>query len=133
MGGHTAISAGTWTRGSIRSVRTWSKAIVPDYALSSRVAPLGLTFNTGSNLPLMQLCSRGSARRAPTSSAAPCGGNGDRAVAEPPGKHAPAASRTERRQRCQQKVAKGLAILALFARVAMAASCDGGDCAAGAL
>lgn len=25
MGGHTAISAGIWTRGSIRSVRTWSR------------------------------------------------------------------------------------------------------------
>jgi len=67
------------------------------------------------------------------SSPAACGGSGDYAVAEPPGEHAPAASRAERRQRCQQKVAKRLAILALFARVAMAASCDGGDCAAGAL
>ena len=27
------------------------KAIAPDYALSSHVAPLGLTFNTGANLP----------------------------------------------------------------------------------
>jgi len=28
-----------------------AKAIVPDYALSSHVAPLGMTFYTGSNLP----------------------------------------------------------------------------------
>jgi len=28
-----------------------AKAIVPDYALSSHVAPLGLTFNTGNSLP----------------------------------------------------------------------------------
>lgn len=67
------------------------------------------------------------------SSPAACGGSGDYAVAEPPGEHAPAASRAERRQRCQQKVAKRLAILALFARVGMAASCDNGDCAPSAL
>jgi glucose/arabinose dehydrogenase len=28
-----------------------AKAIIPDYALSSHVAPLGLAFNTGSELP----------------------------------------------------------------------------------
>jgi len=28
-----------------------AKAIAPDYALSSHVAPLGLTFNTGTSLP----------------------------------------------------------------------------------
>jgi glucose/arabinose dehydrogenase len=30
-----------------------SKAIVPDFAVSSHVAPLGLTFHTGANLPDM--------------------------------------------------------------------------------
>jgi len=73
------------------------------------------------------------ARTAPTSSAAPCGGNGDCAVAVLTGEHAPAANRAERRQRCQKKVAKRLAILALLARVGMAAACDSSDRAAGAL
>jgi hypothetical protein len=64
---------------------------------------------------------------------APCDGDGDGAVAVPTGEHAPAANRAERRQRCQKKVAKRLAILALLACVGMAASCDSGDCSPGAL
>ena len=40
------------TPGSIRSGRTWwPRAIAPDYALSSHVAPLGMTFTYGSAMP----------------------------------------------------------------------------------
>jgi len=105
------------------------KTIVPDYALSSPVAPLRVPSIPAPIRPFVSFAREG----APTSSPAACGGKGDCAVAVPTGEHAPTANRAERRQRCQQKVAKRLAILALFARVGMAASCDSGDCAPGAL
>ena len=52
MAGPTATTASTSIHASSRSVPIWSpKAIAPDYALSSHVAPLGLVFYSGTNLP----------------------------------------------------------------------------------
>ena len=52
MDGLTAITASTLIRVLSRNARIWSeKAIVPDYALSSHVAPLGLVFYSGDSLP----------------------------------------------------------------------------------
>jgi hypothetical protein len=52
MAGPTVTTASTLIRASSRNARIWSrKAIVPDYALSSHVAPLGLVFDTADGLP----------------------------------------------------------------------------------